>query len=260
MMNKFLALMILVSFNLLISYNSSAQEGELMGTVYYQQIDKFEFEPTGRIELDQYAKTMPTEFQFEKMLHFNESKSLFEDSPNPSAEPLSRRDRWILHRSKWGKKPKANLNKIYCDFEKEEKTELKEFMTRQFRVQSPLAATAWKLLNETPKMIMGYNCMAAEYQDGENVIKAWFTPQIPVSAGPAEYNGLPGLILAVEKNDYTIYVASRFNKELESDVLKRPKEGKKVTEEELDQIIVEKTEEFKKERMGNGKNPHGRRH
>ena len=230
----------------------------LVGTVYYTQMDKVEFEPTGRPEFDQYARTMPTEYQFEKMLQFEGSRALYQASPNPSGEPLTGRERWFYIMSKYGRKPQATLKKLYCDFESGSKTELLEFMTREFRVESEIEQPAWKMLNDF-KMIMGYTCMGAQKTEGDDEIIAYFAPEIPVPAGPDAHQGLPGLILAVEKNGYTTYLASRIDLEPLEESLEKPKDGKKVTREELDTIMEEKIEEFKKERMGSGRGFHGRR-
>jgi GLPGLI family protein len=226
-------------------------QDEMNGRVYYQQIDKFEYKPTGRVELDQYAKTMPTEFKYEKVLHFNGSKTLYEKSENPDLMEISRKDRWIMHRSQYGKNPKPSPEKIYCDFEKGEKTELVDFMTRPFLVESSIEKYPWKFTNN-PKKILDYTCMSAETSIDSQQIVAWFTPQIPVSAGPANYYGLPGLIMAVEKNGETIYLASKVLMAPEENRLIKPKEGKKVSQEKLDKIIEEKVEEFKKQGKGKG--------
>jgi GLPGLI family protein len=231
-----------------------AQES-LSGVVYYKQMDKIEFEPTGRPEFDQFAQTMPTEYTFEKMLYFDAGQSLFEDSPNPAGEPMDRRERWFYHMSKYGRKPRPTLQKIYNDFENREKTEVLEFMTREFRVNASFDTLNWKITGEF-RTILDYTCMGAETMDGEDPVTAYFTPQIPVSAGPDKFYGLPGLILAVERNGYTTYLASRIEMKPVGEWLVEPDDGKKVTRAELDQIVEEKVEEFRKERMGGG--PHGR--
>lgn len=255
---KYFLINILLFFSLILQTNLLAQE-DTRGIVYYQQIDKFEYEPTGRMEMDQFAKTMPSEFKFEKVLHFDASHSLFEKSESPETTELSRREQWFLRHAKNGRKPQANPDKIYFDFEKGEKTELLDFMTRSFLVESPQEKIAWKLLN-TPKMILEYTCFAAEGNLGENTIIAWFTPQIPVPAGPETYNGLPGMILAVEKDGETIYLATAVELNPEEDRLNKPDEGKKVTQEELDKIIRDKIEEFQRERGGRRGDGQGRRH
>jgi hypothetical protein len=64
----------------------------------------------------------------------------------------------------------------------------------------------WKITNET-KEIGGYKVIKAttdtyEIKKGDDFYygkaSAWFTPDIPISAGPGRYAGLPGLILEIE--------------------------------------------------------------
>ncbi|MBE7634690.1 GLPGLI family protein [Tenacibaculum finnmarkense] len=70
----------------------------------------------------------------------------------------------------------------------------------------------WELLGDT-KIIEGYTCYKAVRKELEygnkktNIITAWYTPEIPVSYGPAGNGGLPGLILQlyrVRKGTYTV--------------------------------------------------------
>ncbi|MEL4307250.1 GLPGLI family protein [Joostella sp. CR20] len=72
----------------------------------------------------------------------------------------------------------------------------------------------WEITDEV-KMIGDYRCVQAipvykrynamtdsyYYKKGA---KVWFTPDIPLSFGPAQYKGLPGLILQIEHRRYTL--------------------------------------------------------
>jgi len=240
-----------------ISSGIWAQE-TIQGTIYFQQTDKFEYEPSGRIEMDQFAKTMPSEFKFEKLLHFDAKSSLFEKSDNPEITELSRRESWFLHRAKYGRKPRPTAEKIYYDFEKGERTEQLDFMTRAFLIESGIDQKAWKFTG-SPKIILGYTCMSAETEMDSSQVMAWFTPEIPIPSGPEYFTGLPGMILAVEKNGETIYLATKIELDPVDEKLIKPTEGKKLTKEKLDKIIEEKIEEFKNAR-GKGDGRHGRRH
>jgi GLPGLI family protein len=88
-------------------------------------------------------------------------------------------------------------------------------------------------------------------------IVAWYAPQIPVSHGPAEYGGLPGLILELS-TDQTILLCSKIvmNPEKKDEIL-MPTKGEKVTRNKYDEIVKLKTEEMKSmyqsRRMGSGR-------
>jgi len=213
------------------------------GTITYQYTTKYTFSPTGKPEWDEYAKTLPTERIFDKVLYFTPDASLFEEIAIEKEE-LSIKEQKAIYMANYGKAPSPQLKKLYRDLKKNKKTEHLEFMARDFLVESDLMQQGWKMTSEFKK-ILEYNCMGAEMNIGKNRIIAWFTPEIPVSTGPAEYSGLPGIILAVEKNDETIFLATSADLTPPGEaVLVKPNTGKKVTSEEFDRIVDEKTEEF----------------
>ncbi len=105
----------------------------------------------------------------------------------------------------------------------------------------------WKLFQET-KQIGNYTCFKAvtirktkdnEINDEDNIIEAWYTPQIPVNFGPKEYSGLPGLILEVQEGKLNIVASKIELNNKEAMVIEKPKRGKKVTEEEYHKIVYE---------------------
>lgn len=66
----------------------------------------------------------------------------------------------------------------------------------------------WRLTTET-KDISGFLCYKATFEDvvtnllsgkeSKFLVTAWYAPQIPISSGPLFYNGLPGLILELDR-------------------------------------------------------------
>jgi GLPGLI family protein len=91
----------------------------------------------------------------------------------------------------------------------------------------------------------------------EIVITAWYTPQIPVSQGPGEFFGLPGLILEVHADRTSILCSRIVLNPREPEVIRRPNRGQKVTMEEYQQIVKEKVEEMQEmyggQRRGQGR-------
>ena len=76
-------------------------------------------------------------------------------------------------------------------------------------------------------------------------ITAWYTPQIPVSTGPGNYQGLPGLILEVNDGSETV-VCNKIVLNPEDEVkISEPKKGKIVTQAEFDKIMEKKMKEMK---------------
>lgn len=76
-----------------------------------------------------------------------------------------------------------------------------------YLVEDSAPTYKWKILNEI-REVEGFLCMKAETQDTikNQTIHAWFTTEIPVSAGPEGYSGLPGLILMLEINNGTAII------------------------------------------------------
>ncbi len=115
----------------------------------------------------------------------------------------------------------GNNDVLFTNFENGKRVEKKEFMEKIFIVDDSIGKLKWKMTGET-KVILNHTCMKAttekittqmrmnidngvvdkkEVQDTA-VIVAWFANDIPVPAGPAEYQGqLPGLILEMDINN-----------------------------------------------------------
>ena len=103
----------------------------------------------------------------------------------------------------------------------------------------------WKKTNET-KQIGKYNCFKATttvfietVSAGtiEEEVIAWFTPEIPVSFGPAGFGGLPGLIMEIEKGKAVIYAHKVYLGTAKDKKINIPKRGIKVSEEEFREIL-----------------------
>ncbi len=66
-----------------------------------------------------------------------------------------------------------------------------------FRYMVPMSDLEWTVCDST-RTVLGYDCiMATADYHGRKWI-AWFTPDIPVSSGPWQLMGLPGLIMSAE--------------------------------------------------------------
>lgn len=79
-------------------------------------------------------------------------------------------------------------------------------------------------------------------------IEAWYTPMIPVSQGPGDYWGLPGLILEVSVGNTTLLCSKIVMNPAEKIKIKPLDNGKEVTKKEYKEIITEKMKEFRENR------------
>lgn len=141
----------------------------------------------------------------------------------------------------------GNDDVLYNNFETGKRVEKREVMDKTFIIDDSIRSLKWKMTGET-KTILNMPCMQAtatnistrtmmnmdngkmerkEVQDTAN-ITAWFTTSIPVSAGPAEYQGqLPGLIVEMDVNNgRQTFKATSISEKADLAVIKEPA-GKK---------------------------------
>lgn len=156
---------------------------------------------------------------------------------------------------------------LYKNITENRITNKKELQGKLFLIKDEMIAYNWKLTGET-KNIGSYTCYKAIYEkeivqqkilENENkenqiiTITAWYTPVIPVSNGPENFWGLPGLILEV--NDGTnmmICTEIQLNSKKKLQ-LKEPKRGKVVSLKDFKEIERKKKEEVSKQlRSRNG--------
>lgn len=143
---------------------------------------------------------------------------------------------------------------LFSNIESGRKVEQRELGTKKFIVEDSLLKLKWKLSDET-KSILGQTCrkatseristrMMMNMDNGKmerkevadtSVITAWFSPAIPVSAGPAEYQGqLPGMILEIDLNNgRSHYVAVEMSEKADITAIKEPKGSKRITQAEF---------------------------
>ena len=76
-------------------------------------------------------------------------------------------------------------------------------------------------------------------------ITAWYTPQIPVSHGPAQYGGLPGLILELT-SDKTVMLCTKVVMNPEKRIqISEPTKGEFVSRSDFENIVEVKTKEMR---------------
>lgn len=145
---------------------------------------------------------------------------------------------------------------------------------KEFIIVENIEKPDWKLVDETKK-IGDYTCFKAkltipvsdkqkkEYEEflkkeeiksslfkmeepKEKIITAWYTPEIPVSFGPNNYWGLPGLILEINEPE-TIILCSKVVLNSKGTTIKIPNKGQKVSQKEFDAIQKKKYDSMKDE-------------
>ncbi len=180
--------------------------------------------------------------------------------------------------------------KYYKNIQTKTSSKENEFSGKKFLVKDDLVTYEWKMEQDT-KMIGNYLCFKAttvieipvrpeiqfgrgrnqdnkEEKDEEKedekkervmeliIVTAWYTVDIPVSHGPGDYWGLPGLILEIDAGETKILCTKIVLNPKEKSEISEPKKGKVVNQEEYDKIVEEKMKEMR-ERMQNERQKSG---
>lgn len=135
---------------------------------------------------------------------------------------------------------------VYKNLALDTMIESREFMQKQFLIVGAPTVRKWKI-GKNQKEILGHKCMEADFRlDSTTSMVVWFTPEIQVSNGPSDYQGLPGLILGVDINDglRTITATEIKLEDVDTSMIVAPTKGKEVTSEEFEKIRKEKMKEM----------------
>lgn len=221
-----------------------AQEAAKEGEVVYEETIKLNIRFEGMTE--QMRERMPKERKSKQILYFNEEASSYQvtkEKAEGNVPGQGRRGGMMMMMMMMGGN-NAN-DKVYLNFKDNLKIEQKEFMSRTFLIKGELSKDNWKLTSNQ-KMILDYPCQEATQITEKDTISAWFTPVIPVPAGPSNFVNLPGLVLEVNiNNGKRIIIAQNVTlKAVDKKLIAKPKKGKKVTKEEFRKIVEEKAKEM----------------
>ncbi len=226
------------------------------GTVQYERMIRYSFENIKEAHGDDQRRmdwlaSLPEEGTSVQVLSFNSRNALFTEGVSEVMAENPMLQRAIIYEGMLSG-PTPRVRSVFYDFEKNRKLEQIMFLTRYFLVESEMEPLPWKLSGERKK-ILDYVCMKAELSLEDEDIVAWFTPEIPVSLGPSVYGGLPGLILAIERNRETIYMATSVDlTPPQEETLKKPDQGSEVSPEEFAAIRQEKEKEWEENPPGRG--------
>lgn len=266
---------------------------EFTGQAFYESKTNIDMDLSGRDMTDQMRKQI--EENMKKMLEktfvltFNKDESMYKeeqklDAPGAGGGGMFRS---MAGNFTAGTQYKNTKDNVYLQEQ--------EFFGKQFLISDSLSGLDWQLENES-KQIGQYvvfkatavkqldnsdwQSMRRRNQDREKeeaqasadstksvfdeieipkeiTITAWYTPQIPVSQGPGEYWGLPGLILEVQADRTSILCSRIVMNPKEAEAIRKPTRGTKVTQEEYKKIVREKMEEMQDMYGGQGRGGRG---
>lgn len=228
---------------------------DFQGVATYKLHRKFDMKMGGEgenVELQkQIQAQLSKQMQREYTLSFTREESLYKQE-----EKLS-----VPSPQQSGFKIEINdgSDLLYKNIKENRYSNQTDIMGKQFLIKDAIQKQKWELGKEK-KFIGEYECYKATYKDeytmqtieeGEiievkkdRLVTAWYTPQIPISNGPAEYEGLPGLILEINDGQLTLICSKIVMNPKETITITEPKKGKVVTEEKFGAIMEKKNKEM----------------
>uniref|UniRef100_UPI004049E6EC GLPGLI family protein n=1 Tax=Flavobacterium sp. TaxID=239 RepID=UPI004049E6EC len=253
------------SFVLLMSLKPSNQD--FQGQAYYFSKSSLDLGTWGARMSEEQKKQAKERLKnrLEKtyILSFNKEESVFKEEDKVDAMSGAT-DSWGSNFAR---------GEQYKNIKDASLVQSQEFYGKRFLVKDSLYAISWKMGKETKK-IGQYLCFKATAsvptnelswydfswsdlrnaeQNNDSLVKmtsveAWYTLQIPVSNGPAEYWGLPGLILEVSAGNTTILCSKVILNPKEKLIISAPDKGKEINKSDYQQTIQEKMLEMRENR------------
>lgn len=267
---------LLLSFGLNENTNADVNAQEFQGKAYYFSKSKMELGNWGarlsEEQKKQVAARLKNRLEKTYVLTFNKEESTFYEDEKLDAMSGAT--------DSWGKN--FTPGEQYKNVKTNTQVQEQEFYGKQFLVKDNLQPIVWKMGTET-KQIGKYTCFKAtasiptneltwynfswdkvrntNEQNADSTaiepedikmteVEAWYSPQIPVSHGPLEYWGLPGLILEVSADNTTMLCSKIVLNPKETIEIVAPEKGKIVSKTEYTETIIEKMKEFRDNRGG----------
>ena len=240
---------------------------EFQGKAYYASKSTLELGSWGarlsEAQKKQIKERLKNRLEKNYVLTFNREESMFKQEEKLDAISGAT-DSWGNNFSQGDQYKNVKSNTLLQD---------QEFYGKRFLVKDELQKIEWTMSGET-KQIGQYTCFKAtatvptneltwynfswgrlrsndQNKEGEaqevamTTIEAWYSTQIPVSHGPGEFWGLPGLILEVSAGDTTMLCTKIVMNPKEKTKITAPDKGKIVSKSEYQKTVVKKMTEMR---------------
>lgn len=263
----------ITTFLMVAGIGASAQD--FQGIATYQssrKMDNFKLSGEGMSPevQEQLKQQLMKQFQKEYTLTFNLSESLWKEAESLDGGPATATAGGMVIRA-----VSAGGGLTYMNSGENLYLQESEVFGKQFLVKDELEPREWQITSETKKIgeYTAYKALFNDIRESRSIninstndtdststtvrtdtiqVEAWFTPDIPVSKGPEEFWGLPGLILELKNGNVTYLCTELKINPADGVEIKRPSKGKEVTREELREEIDAKTMEMQQRFNGKG--------
>ncbi|WP_127140804.1 GLPGLI family protein [Flagellimonas marinaquae] len=257
---------------LLLSFSSDTQE--FQGKAIYFSKSTMELGSWGarmsEAQKKQIMARLKNRLEKTYVLHFNKEASVFYEEEKLDAMSGAT--------DSWGKN--FARGRQFKNVKENALVQSQEFYGKKFLVKDKLQKIDWKMGKES-KQIGQYTCFKAmatvpseelswydfswgDLQNADSkendstdaggpkikmtLVEAWYTPQISVAHGPAEYWGLPGLILEVSAGNTTMLCSEIVMNPNEKIKIEAPDKGKIIGKMDYRETIIEKMREMRDNR------------
>jgi GLPGLI family protein len=267
----------ITSFSVVLLMSFTPYVQDFQGQAYYFSKSKMELGRWGarmsEAQKKQVQARLKNRLEKTYILSFNRAESVFKEEEKIDAISGAT--------DTWGKN--FARGEQYKNVKLKELAQSQEFYGKKFLVKDKLHTIAWKMGKES-KQIGQYMCFKAtasvptseltwydfswselrrdapeKKTDSTAIaledptietteVEAWYTPQIPVSHGPGEYWGLPGLILEVSAGNTTMLCSKIVLNPKEVIKIEAPDKGKEITKKKYKETIVAKMIEMRNNR------------
>lgn len=266
--------LLLTSFLLIACISIQAQDFQGIATYQTQRHVDLKIDSTStpgfNSEMQKsIQEQLKKQFQREYKLTFNRNESIYKEDQNldkPQALPSSGFQIQIS----------GNTDILYKNTKEKQYVRQSELLGKQFLIKDSLSKPDWKLEKET-KNIGQYACFKAtlteevenrsfssvngeaeeEIKKVTRVTTAWYTLDIPVSQGPDDFWGLPGLILEINDGKMAMMCTQVVLNPKEKVAIVAPSKGKEVDQETYTKISEEKSKEMMERFQSNRKEGDG---
>lgn len=173
-----------------------------------------------------------------------------DEAPAPGSDAMrQRRIESMVDRMRQSSPERTDQEQLlvaHTDLVKGTVVENRVFMGRTFLIEGERPRVEWRLTGEQTEFA-GHMVLKALATVDSTDVEAWFTPQIPVPAGPGGYGGLPGLILSLSiDGGRIVYSATAIRMTpVDEGAIRPPTEGQEIGRTEYERIVEERLEELR---------------
>lgn len=201
------------------------------GTVRYDVTTRLEFDLPPEVE--HLRDQLPTRQTTQQLVVFDAAASLEREVADGDGALGTETTQVVVQR------PRTVTHVRFADGAR---TQQIETYGRTFLVEDAPEPRRWRLTGQEAEYL-GYPCLHAVSGADSTLVEAWFTPAIPVPAGPAPYGGLPGLILVVsEDGGRREFIAREVTVGPPDEAPAVPTEGRRMSRDAYTAMIEERLE------------------